>query len=88
MCKSLSSSNLFFFFLRACFIECLKDVRVSVPQAIKRGETAVFMCDFDLEGDLLYTVKWYKGRSEFFRYTPKDEFPIKIFPLDGLTIDL
>ncbi|KAL0278583.1 UNVERIFIED_CONTAM: hypothetical protein PYX00_000363 [Menopon gallinae] len=55
---------------------------------IRRGETAVFMCDFDLEGDSLYSVKWYKGMSEFFRFTPKDEFPIKTFPLEGLNIDV
>lgn len=76
----------FCFFPGVC--EGLKDVRVSVPQAIKRGETAIFMCDFDLEGDPLYSVKWYKGRSEFYRYTPKDEFPIKTFPLEGLHIDV
>ena len=46
------------------------------------------MCNYDLEGDLLYTVKWYKGKEEFFRYTPKDEFPIKIFPKEGLYIDV
>lgn len=67
--------------------EGLRNVRITIPRAIKRNETAVLMCTFDLEGDPLYTVKWYKGRSEFFRFTPKDEFPIKIFPLEGLYID-
>lgn len=63
-------------------------MHVSVPQAIKRGGTAILTCDFDLEGDSLYSVKWYKGNYEFFRYTPKDETPIKVFPMDGLYIDV
>lgn len=61
---------------------------MSVPQAIKRGGTAILTCDFDLEGDSLYSVKWYKGNYEFFRYSPKDETPIKVFPMDGLHIDV
>ncbi|KAL0267588.1 UNVERIFIED_CONTAM: hypothetical protein PYX00_009820 [Menopon gallinae] len=67
--------------------QSLRDLRVSVPQAIRRGETAVLLCDFDLEGDSLYTVKWYKGRREFYRFTPKDEFPIKTFPIERIPIE-
>ncbi|KAK6636103.1 hypothetical protein RUM43_009755 [Polyplax serrata] len=69
------------------YSESLKDLRVSVPQAIRKGETAVLMCDFDLEGDSLYSVKWYKGRKEFYRFTPKDEFPIKTFPVGRVNVD-
>ncbi|KAK6640269.1 hypothetical protein RUM44_011955 [Polyplax serrata] len=70
------------------YSESLKDLRVSVPQAIRKGETAVLMCDFDLEGDSLYSVKWYKGRKEFYRFTPKDEFPIKTFPVGRVNVDV
>lgn len=59
-----------------------------MPSAIRKGETAVFMCDFDLEDDQVYAVKWYKGRKEFFRYTPKDEFPIKTFQIDHVHVDV
>ncbi|XP_067009682.1 uncharacterized protein [Anabrus simplex] len=65
----------------------LRDVRVSVPPAIMRGETAILFCHFDLEGDTLYSVKWYKGRREFYRYTPKEEPAMKIFPIQGLNVD-
>lgn len=57
-----------------------------MPLAIKKGETAVFMCFYDLEGDSLYALKWYKGRKEFFRYTPKEESPIKTFALEKVKI--
>ncbi|XP_069686165.1 uncharacterized protein [Periplaneta americana] len=65
----------------------LKDVRVTVPAAILRGETATLYCHFDLEGDSLYSVKWYKGRREFYRFTPKEDPAMKIFPIYGLEVE-
>jgi len=76
------------FFIVSELASGLGNVRVSVPQAIRKGETAILICDFDAEGDSLYSVKWYKGNYEFFRFTPKDENNIKIFEMDGLTIDV
>ncbi|XP_067009687.2 cell adhesion molecule 1 isoform X2 [Anabrus simplex] len=65
----------------------LRDVRVVVPIAILRGDSAVLSCHFNLEGDSLYSVKWYKGRREFYRFTPKEDPPMKIFPIQGLHVD-
>ncbi|XP_071439713.1 uncharacterized protein [Hetaerina americana] len=65
----------------------LRNVRLSMPPAIKRDSTTLIVCHYDLEGDSLYTVKWYKGGREFFRYTPKEDPPIKIFPIHGLHLD-
>jgi hypothetical protein len=66
----------------------LKDVRVNVPAAILRGGTATLLCHFDLEGDSLYSVKWYKGRREFYRFTPKEDPAMKIFPIFGLEVEV
>lgn len=63
-------------------------MRVVVPTAIRRGETATLFCHFDLEGDSLYSVKWYKGRREFYRYTPKEDPALKIFPILGLEVEV
>jgi hypothetical protein len=63
-------------------------VRVSVPAAILRGGTATLFCHFDLEGDSLYSVKWYKGRREFYRFTPKEDPAMKIFPIFGLEVEV
>ena len=40
------------------------------------------------QGDLVYSVKWYKGGLEIFRYLPsfKDQ-PITTFPRSGVIID-
>jgi hypothetical protein len=46
------------------------------------------ICSYDLEGDPLYTVKWYKGRSEFFRYVPKELPHTRVFPYPGINVDV
>lgn len=40
-----------------------------------------------ISGDPLYTVKWYRGRSEFFRYLPKELPHTRTFPGAGLSVD-
>jgi hypothetical protein len=42
-------------------IHSLRDVRVKVPSAVRRSDTVVLHCYYDMEGDSLYSVKWYKG---------------------------
>lgn len=42
-------------------IHSLKDVRVKVPSAVRKSDTVVLHCYYDMEGDSLYSVKWYKG---------------------------
>lgn len=62
----------------------LKDVHAVVPQAVILGENATLICQFDLEGAALYSVKWYIGRREFYRYTPRESPSMKVFPIPGL----
>ncbi|PSN33156.1 hypothetical protein C0J52_26073 [Blattella germanica] len=45
-------------------------------------------CHFDLEGEALYSVKWYKDGNEFFRYVPRDHPPIQLFFLPGVSVDV
>lgn len=39
-------------------VNALRDVDVFLPVAVRRGETAKLQCKYDLEGDILYAVKW------------------------------
>lgn len=64
----------------------LRDVEVFVPAAVRRGETTRLHCMYDLEGDTLYAVKWYKGRREFYRYTPKENPAMKTFAVNGINV--
>lgn len=63
-------------------------VHVSIPNAIQSGRNALLTCDYELEDDDLYTVKWYKGKREFFRYTPKEIPSIKLFKIPGIKVDV
>lgn len=66
----------------------LRDVRVAIPQAVKKGDNALLICNYNMEDDSLYSVKWYKGRREFYRYTPKEPQSIKTFPVAGITVEV
>lgn len=57
----------------------LRNVNVRIPSAVKRGDNALLICNYDIENDTLYSVKWYRGRREFYRYTPKENPAWKTF---------
>ncbi|XP_076269302.1 uncharacterized protein LOC143201953 [Rhynchophorus ferrugineus] len=64
----------------------LRNVHIKVPTAVVRGHDATLQCFYDLEGDKLYSVKWYRGGWEFFRYCPSEYPPIKQFKIRGLNV--
>ncbi|CAG9765448.1 unnamed protein product [Ceutorhynchus assimilis] len=45
-------------------------------------------CHYKLEGETLYSVKWYKDGNEFYRYVPRNQPPAQVFALPGVTVDL
>ncbi|XP_063866373.1 uncharacterized protein LOC135103706 [Scylla paramamosain] len=61
--------------------------QVVVPSHEVKGKKVDLECRYDLEGDKLYSVKWYKGIKEFFRYVPADNPPIQVFSLPGVSVD-
>ncbi|KAG5873424.1 hypothetical protein JTB14_020623 [Gonioctena quinquepunctata] len=69
-------------------ITALKDVSVVVPPAARIMDTVTLQCDYDLEGEPLYTFKWYKGGREFYRFIPKELPNTQVFPLPGISVDL
>lgn len=86
---SLNFSSFLIVFFFSAFIVGLKDVSVTIPQAVKRGSNALLICNYDMENDTLYSVKWYKGRREFYRYTPKENPAMKVFPnQSGLNVEV
>ena len=48
----------------------LKIKQLNVPTAIEYGSPVTLVCSFDLEGEVLYSVKWYKNLVEFYRFLP------------------
>ncbi|XP_050317609.1 uncharacterized protein LOC126751405 [Bactrocera neohumeralis] len=57
------------------------------PPAVRRGQSVILRCQYSLEGAPLYSIKYYRGNYEFYRYTP-GEFPnVKHFQYPGIKVD-
>ncbi|KAL1427621.1 hypothetical protein MTO96_017318 [Rhipicephalus appendiculatus] len=57
----------------ACYLvlaPALKITEFRVPTKVTAETTVTLDCLFDLEGDPLYSVKWYKDDMEFYRFMP------------------
>ena len=35
------------------------------------GQDVSFTCNYQMMGDTLYSIKWYRDDKEFFRYIPR-----------------
>ncbi|XP_064469312.1 uncharacterized protein LOC135383972 isoform X2 [Ornithodoros turicata] len=66
----------------------IRILSLDVPQKVSVGREAQLKCAYDLEGDLLYSVKWYKDDIEFFRYVPSDRPPGQYFQVNGIRVDM
>lgn len=69
-------------------VELLKNVKATVPQAVRLNDALRLRCDFDLENEPLYTVKWYKEGKEFFRHVPKEDPNMMTFTVPGIHPDV
>ncbi|XP_064108702.1 uncharacterized protein LOC135217036 [Macrobrachium nipponense] len=65
----------------------LSILKTVIPFYKIRGEDAQLNCDYDLEGEPLYSVKWYKDDEEFYRYMPASNPPMNIFHRPGVTVE-
>ncbi|KAI5644493.1 hypothetical protein NE865_03382 [Phthorimaea operculella] len=63
------------------------ELRIS-PPVVQRGSDATLACIYELTDAPLYSVKWYRGRHEFYRYSPTETPATKIFPFAGINVDL
>lgn len=58
------------------------------PAWVRRGESIQLFCNYDMESNPLYSVKWYRGTLEFYRYSPFENPPEKTFPFSGIKVDV
>jgi hypothetical protein len=61
---------------------------LKVPPTADIFEPVTLICEYDLEGRNLYSVKWYKDECEFFRYMPDYEPQSQAFLTPGITLDV
>ncbi|XP_053213691.1 uncharacterized protein LOC128397050, partial [Panonychus citri] len=67
----------------------LRITKLEVPQSVPLGKSVTLRCHYDLTGDELYSVKWYRDYVEFYRYLPSDEQKSgQTFTLKGVHVDL
>ncbi|XP_077563933.1 uncharacterized protein LOC144179448 [Haemaphysalis longicornis] len=69
-------------------MSCLRLLEMSAPSAAILGRGMWLNCSFDLESDELYSVKWYKNDTEFYRYIPRDNPPAQNYDLPGVVVDM
>ncbi|XP_065084470.1 uncharacterized protein LOC135706744 [Ochlerotatus camptorhynchus] len=59
------------------------------PPWVRRGQEAQLHCQYHMDDRTpLYSVKWYRGTLEFYRYSPFENPPAKIFPFTGIKVDM
>lgn len=69
-------------------MKCLRLTEIRIPTHAIRNKEAILECNFDLDREELYSVKWYKDGHEFFRFEPKRNPPGQKFNLRGVYVDV
>ncbi|XP_018898841.2 uncharacterized protein [Bemisia tabaci] len=69
-------------------IDGLEKVMIQIPQLVAPGDTITLRCLYQLEGEPLYAVNWYRGSQEFFRYAPNVLPHGQVFPQAGINVDV
>ncbi|KAL7648889.1 UNVERIFIED_CONTAM: hypothetical protein RMT77_000823 [Armadillidium vulgare] len=69
-------------------VSMIKIRRFNVPRYIPMEEDVQLECDYAVEGEsALYSLKWYKGGSQFYEFIPSKVRKHTIFPTEGLSQD-
>lgn len=70
-------------------MEAVKNVSLIVdPPTVRRFEHATLRCFYDLQNAPLYSVKFYRGLREFYRFSPTEIPNKKIFAFPGINVDV
>ena len=59
-----------------------------LPSHASIGEDVILECEYDMEGDKLYSIKWYRNGKEFYRHIPTDNPPTGVFSQPGVIVDV
>jgi len=75
------------FYLIAYKAFCLRLMELRIEEHTVVGNSTRIECKFDLEGEQLYTVKWYKDGNEFYRFLPGESPEVQVFDVTGVHVD-
>ncbi|XP_042209385.1 uncharacterized protein LOC121857409 [Homarus americanus] len=80
-------ASLFVFPLLQCIAAGLRITEVEVPRYLMVGQKATLRCQLALEGEVLYSLKWWKDGKQFYQYIPLNKPPAVVFTVPGITIN-
>ena len=58
-----------------------------MPSTVEVGGGAELDCEWE-QGDTMYSIKWYQGSTEFYRFTPSALRQVQIFEPNTLDVDV
>lgn len=59
-----------------------------IPRVVQRGRNVTLACLYDLQDYGVYSVKWYKGTQEFYRYSPVESPSTRVSNVAGIKVDV
>lgn len=59
-----------------------------IPNEVREGDEVTLVCNYDTEGGQLYSLKWYREESEFFRLEPNSNHSRLLFRVKGIKVDV
>lgn len=62
--------------------------QIHVPHHPQVNQSVSLWCEYDLHGEPLYSIKWYKDQQEFYRFLPKESPPHLSFSVPGTEVDM
>ena len=69
-------------------LDGLSKIDLRIPRYVQAGDSADLVCSYYLDSHNLYSVKWYKGRHEFYRFMPHETPPVRVFPVKEMKINV
>lgn len=69
-------------------VRAIKLTGLRVPKYAILGQAVQLECPYEMEGDELYSVRWYKDGNEFYRFVPRDKPEMQVFPQRGVSVNV
>ena len=61
---------------------------VEVPHHLVVGQRATLKCHVDLDGEILYSLKWWKNGMQFYQFIPNNKPPAVVFTVEGISVNV
>ena len=61
---------------------------ITVPQYLMVGQKTSLVCNFDLGGETLYSLTWWKDERQFYQYTSSKARPTVVFTVPGISVNV